>query len=95
MMATAQEKPITLNVPPGARTIHDTFEKGRYYLLLGLSEEMNSIVEDLANRTGDSKADLLNQAIGLYKVVSDAVREEKRVGIAADDQKLETEFVGF
>lgn len=94
-MATAQEKSITLTVPPGARTIHDTLEKGRHYLLLGLSEEMNCIIEDLANRTGDSKADLLNQAIGLYKVISDAFREGKRVGIAADDQELETEFVGF
>jgi hypothetical protein len=94
-MSTVQEKPITLTVPADARSIHDTLEKGRYYLLLGLSEEMNRVIEDLAHRTNASKADLLNQAIGLYKAVSDAVREGKHVGIATSDDELESEFVGF
>ncbi len=70
-------------------------EQDRAWLLLGLSKEMNDRIEELALRTGDTKADLINKAIGVYKAASDAFREGKRVGIAAEDQPLEDEWGGF
>ena len=95
-MASTHENPVTLAVPPPAKWIADTRDdQGRLYLLLGLSEEMNARIEELALRTGDTKADLLNKAVGLYKLVSDAFREGKRVVIVDDQQGQETEIVGL
>ena len=91
----SNESPMTLAVPPGACAIRDSHEKERHYLLLGLSEEMNSTLEDLAHRTDDTKADILNKAVGLYKLASDATREGKRVVIVDDNQEQENEIVGF
>jgi hypothetical protein len=56
---------------------------------------MNHQIEELALRTGDTKANLINKALGLYKALSDASIEGKYIGIAANDETLEREFVGF
>ncbi|CAN5901583.1 hypothetical protein BH23PLA1_BH23PLA1_21240 [soil metagenome] len=96
-MSTTSESEVTLTVPPGARTIHDTLdEDGRYYLVLGLSEAMNDRIEELSVRADVSKAEIINRSVGLYKAVSDAIREGKRVGILTDSKiEFDTEFVGF
>jgi hypothetical protein len=56
---------------------------------------MNTIVEELARRSGETRANIFNKAIVLFKKASDAASEGKRIGIADADQELETEFVGF
>jgi hypothetical protein len=96
IMATAsQQPPVTLTVPQGTDTIHDTLESGQYHLLLGLSPEVNRVIEDLALHYRGDKADVINIAISLLKRLSDAVKEGKRVGIAAPDQELETVITGL
>ncbi len=95
-MAGANESQIVLEVPHSSTaTPGQPEESGRDWLLLGLSKEMNDRIEELASRTGDTKADLINKAIGVYKAISDAVTEGKRVGIVGPDQPLEVEFDGL
>jgi hypothetical protein len=95
-MATAGKDELIVALPRHAKSLADTIdEEGRLWLLLGLSEEMNHQIEELALRTGDTKANLINKALGLYKAISDASRQGKHAGIATTDDDLETEFVGF
>ena len=96
VMATTGEHPqATLSVPEGAKTIHDTVDQKRYQLRLSLSSEMNQALEQLARRYGTDKAEVLNLAVGLLKAFAAAVDEGKRVGIATDDQELDTEITGL
>ena len=93
MSTTSQPPaPATLSVPEGAKTIHDTLSDGRYHLVLGVSPEMNEVLEKLALRYGVEKADVLNRAVGLLNAFADAVDEGKRVGIATDEQELDIEI---
>ncbi|MEO6810093.1 MAG: DNA-binding protein [Isosphaeraceae bacterium] len=96
-MATIDDRPITLTVPPGSKFIPETRDdQGRTYLLLSLTEEMNEQLEQLALKTSEGvKADVIRKALGLFKLAVDAKDEGKRVGIADADQELETEFVGL
>jgi predicted DNA-binding protein len=64
-------------------------------MVLGVSGEMEERIEELAHRTGDTKAEVLNKAIGLYKLASDAARSGKRVVIVDDERDEENEIVGF
>ena len=90
------EQPLILRVVDSDHLTTDSFDPaGRRWLLLGLTPEMDEQIELLALRTGDTKVDLINKALGLYKAASDAFHEGKLVGIADADQELETEFVGF
>lgn len=86
---------MTLSVPQGANTIHDTFEDGRYHLVLGLSPEANGVVEELALRFRGNKADVINLALGLLKHLSDSARDGKRIMIASPDGNLEREITGL
>jgi hypothetical protein len=95
MSALSQPASVTLGVPEGAKTIHDTLEKGRFHLILGLSPEMNETIERLALRHRMNKADVLNLAVGVLKFLTEAVDEGKHVGIAAPGQELETEITGL
>ena len=96
-MATISEPPTILTDDPRAEHGRNTLEPGQgYSLLLTFSEELGARLDELVRRSGDSRADVLNQAIGLYKAVSDAIREGKRVGIVDDPEiELDTEIVGL
>jgi hypothetical protein len=94
-MSSASTKQVTLSVPEGSKTIADTLEQGRLHLILGLSPEVNDMIEKLARRYGVDKADIFNRAIGLFNYLSDAAQEGKRVGIATDDQELDVEIEGI
>ena len=90
------EHPLILRPVDSGYEIPDSFDAtGRHWLLVGLTVEADELIEELASRTGDTKATLINKALGLYKAASDASREGKQVGIADGQQELETEFVGF
>ena len=94
-MATAKESPITIDDAirePGTGVLDP---REATYLLLRLSPEMDRTIEDLMDRTGLSKADVLNMAVGFLKMASDATAEGKRVGIAGEDQELEVEITGL
>lgn len=88
---------MTLTAPEGAKTIHDTSDQERYHLVFGVSPEMNQTLEELALRYGPEmdKAGVLNLAVGLLKAFATAVDEGKRIGIATDDQELDTEITGL
>lgn len=95
-MSPTSEAPVTLSVPEPVHSAHEhEDEAGRTYLLLGLTKPMNDRLEELALRSRISKAEIINRAVGLYKAAADAIAEGKRVGIASEDQELDTEFVGF
>jgi hypothetical protein len=91
----SQPDAVTLGVPEGAKTIHDTLDQGRLHLILGLSPQMNETIERLAQRNRMNKADVLNLAVGVLKYLSEAVDEGKRVGVAGPDAELETELTGL
>ena len=94
-MASA-EQPVILRSVDSRHGVSDSFDdEGRHWLLLGLTPETDQQVEELALRTGDSKADLINKALGLYKAASDAHYGGLKVVILDEEQELETEFVGF
>lgn len=90
-MATTGEKPqVTVSIPEGAETIHDTSDEDRFRLLLNVSSEWNRAVEELALRNRINKGDVINMAVGILKFLSDQVRQGKKVGVAAPGQELET-----
>ena len=96
-MATISERPTILTDDPRAEPGPSPLEPGQgYSLLLTFSEELGARLDELVRRSGDSRADVLNRAIGLYKAVSDAIREGKRVGFVDDPEiELDTEIVGL
>ncbi len=90
------EQPVILRASDPRHIVADSFDdEGRLWILLGLTPETDRQVEELAARTGDSKASLINKALGLYKAASDAFHQGKQVGIADGEQELETEFIDF
>ena len=95
MSTVSQPESVTLSVPQGAKTIHDTLDQGKLHLILGLSPEMNERIEKLALRYRTNKAEVLNLAVGVLNYLSEAVDEGKRVGVAGSDADLETELTGL
>ena len=94
-MASAEQSVIVRAVDSRRGSPEPFDEEGRHWLLLGLTPETDRQIEELALRTGDSKATLINKALGLYKAASDAFHNGMQVGIADPEQELETEFIGF
>lgn len=70
-------------------------EKERVRLSLDVSPELNDLIEDLAERTDGTKSDVLRRAIALMDVAVKANEQGMKVGVAADDNSLTTEFVGL
>lgn len=68
-------------------------DKVRLNLLL--SPELNGRLDNIAASAGATKTDVIRQAIALMEVVHQAKRDSKHVGISADRNKLDTEFVGL
>lgn len=64
-------------------------------LTVDVSKELNQILQGIADDTGTTKSEVFRKAIALLDVSHKAKRSGKRVGIAREDQPLETEFVGL
>ena len=95
-MATVEQSPMILKATTAVGGGHGTpDEQGRSWLLLGMTEAVNGRVEELALRTGDSKADVFNKALALYWSALEAIDEGNRVGVAGPGQELETELIGY
>nr|WP_201280427.1 CopG family transcriptional regulator [Hassalia byssoidea] len=62
-------------------------------LNLDLSPELNEILEELANKIGGSKSDVLRQAITLMQVMVIAKEQTKKLGIAEADQLIANEII--
>jgi Arc/MetJ-type ribon-helix-helix transcriptional regulator len=62
-------------------------------LNLDLSPELNEILEELTQKIGGSKSDVLRQAITLMQVMVIAKEQTNKLGIAEADQLIATEII--
>jgi predicted transcriptional regulator len=62
---------------------------------LQVSSELNDVLDKIADETGSNRSDVIRQALALMKVVHEAKRNGKRLGLVTDPAKLETEIVGL
>ena len=88
----------TLDQPPREAAMIDNEPPANeeiVLLTLRLTPDVNALLEDLARRTGGTKADVFRMGVGLLKLSLDAIRDGKRVGAVRSDQDIDTEFVGF
>ncbi len=70
-------------------------ERNRIRLSLELSPEANALLEDLAEKIGGTKSEVLRKAIVLMELAVEARRQGKKFGIAEKDQPLAKEIVGL
>ncbi len=68
---------------------------GKVRLTVDVSKELNQILEDIAEETGGTKSEVFRKAIALLDVAHKAKMSGKHVGIARDQDALETEIVGL
>jgi predicted transcriptional regulator len=62
---------------------------------LQVSNELNEMLEKIADDTGTNRTEVIRQALALMKVAHEAKRKGKHIGLVSDPQKLETEIVGL
>ncbi|MCA1634427.1 MAG: DNA-binding protein [Acidobacteria bacterium] len=70
-------------------------EKEKVRLSLDISPELNTLLEEIASKTGGTKSDVLRKAIALMEVAVDGKRRGLKLGLAEKDQPLTTEIVGL
>jgi predicted transcriptional regulator len=64
-------------------------------LNLQISEEINQVLEGIAEETGTTRTDVIRQALALMKVAHKARRDGKHIGLASNAAQLDTEIVGL
>lgn len=64
-------------------------------LSLQISEELNRMLEEIADETQATKADVFRQALALMKVAHEGRKQKRHLGFARDPAKLDTEIVGL
>jgi hypothetical protein len=64
-------------------------------LSLDVSPELYATLNSLAAKLHTTKSDVLRKAVALLEVAVRAKEENKKFGIAAPEQTLETEIVGL
>lgn len=89
------EKPNEASVQRKAAEWAPQSEKESVRLSLKVSNQLNDMLERVANETHTTKSDVLRRALVLMEVAHTAKAKGKRIGIAKDNEPLETEFVGF
>ncbi|MFS0516395.1 ribbon-helix-helix protein, CopG family [Nostoc sp. UIC 10607] len=62
-------------------------------LNLDLSPELNQILDELANKIGTSKSDVLRQAITLMQIMVIAKEETKKLGVPEANQLIVDEII--
>ena len=62
-------------------------------LNLDLSPELNQILDELANKIGTSKSDVLRQAITLMQIMVIAKEETKKLGVTEANQLIVNEII--
>lgn len=63
-------------------------------LSIQVTEEMDQLLDDMANRSGLSKPELLRQAVALAKFAQDAKDDKMALGVTRDRTKLDRQVVG-
>lgn len=64
-------------------------------LSLQVSQELNQVLEEIADSTGSNRTDVIRQALALMKVAHAAKKEGRHIGLVSDPRKLDTEIVGL
>lgn len=64
-------------------------------LSLDLSPELNRTLDDLAQESHTTKAEILRRAIALMEVAREARQQGQRLGILDKDKRLVSEIVGL
>ena len=64
-------------------------------LSLQVSDELNRLLEEMADDAGITKSDVLRQALALMKAARDGKKDKRHLGFVADARKLDTEIVGL
>jgi predicted transcriptional regulator len=67
---------------------------GRVRLTLEFSPESFGKLQDLANRTGSTRTEVLRKALTLFEMAYRARTGGKHFGVTADKSSLETEIIG-
>ncbi|QLE39475.1 ribbon-helix-helix protein, CopG family [Nostoc sp. C052] len=62
-------------------------------LNLDLSPELNQILDELANKIGTSKSDVMRQAITLMQIMVIAKEETKKLGVPEANQLIVNEII--
>ncbi|BAB73559.1 hypothetical protein ACN23B_09280 [Anabaena sp. FACHB-709] len=70
-----------------------TNTQGMVHLNLDLSPELNQILEELANKLGGSKSDVLRQAIALMQIMVIAKEQTQNLGIPEAEQLIAREII--
>lgn len=64
-------------------------------LTLDLSQELDELLQRLADSTGGTKSDVMRKSITLMELAVEAKRAGRRFGVAHEGQNLATEIVGL
>lgn len=70
-------------------------DKRKIRLSLVVTIDLNETLTDLAERTGETKSDVLRKAIALMEMAVDARQRGRKVAIVEKDQTVMTEIVGI
>lgn len=70
-------------------------EKTKIRLSLDVSPELNETLDELAQKTGTTKSDILRKAIALMEVAVEAKEKHNRLGVFDEEQHLVREIVGI
>ncbi len=68
---------------------------GWHRAMLDMSPEVYDFLENLVEESGKTRAEVIRNALWLYRLALNARREGLFVGAVTEDQPLDTEFVGF
>ncbi len=68
---------------------------GMVRLTLQMTNELNDMLEGIADSAGATKTDVMRQALALMKEAHQAKVAGRHIGIVSDASKLDTEFVGL
>jgi len=64
-------------------------------LNLQMSNELNSLLEMIADDAGSNKSEVIRQALALMKFAHEAKQKGKHLGVVSDPDKLDVEIVGL
>jgi predicted transcriptional regulator len=67
----------------------------KIHFSLEMSPQLHDLITELAERTGQSKANLLRQAVALMEVAVEASEQGKAFGVFGEDGALEREVTGI
>lgn len=60
-----------------------------------VSDDLNQAIDKVAAETETSKSDVLRKALQLYLAAYDGRKKGMKVGLAAEKDRLTTEFIGL